>query len=100
MGNQQAAAQALRAVRNRGKMAFIGVSQHFALNPWEDLIQGELILYGSRSFVLPEWDEMISLVRRGLPVESIVTHRFPLRQAEEAFALFRIGQCGKILLQP
>jgi propanol-preferring alcohol dehydrogenase len=100
VGNERAAAQALQAVRNRGKMAFIGVSHHFAVNPWEDLIRRELTLYGSRSFVLPEWDEMLSLVRRGLPVEAIVTHRFPLREAERAFALFLSAQCGKVLLQP
>lgn len=100
VGSEQAAAQALRAVRNRGKMAFIGVSHRFTVNPWEDLIRRELTLYGSRSFVLSEWDEVLSLVRRGLPVESIVTHRFPLREAEAAFALFRTAQCGKVLLQP
>ncbi|MGQ9585811.1 MAG: zinc-dependent alcohol dehydrogenase [Anaerolineae bacterium] len=100
VGNERAAAQALRTVRNRGKMSFLGVSHRFAVNPWEDLIRRELTLYGSRSFVLSEWDEMISLVRRGLPVESIVTHRFPLQEAEAAFALFRTGQCGKVLLQP
>ena len=100
VGSEQAAAQALRAVRNRGKMAFLGVGYRFVVNPWEGLIRRELTLYGSRSFVLSEWDEMVSLVRRGLPVESIVTHRFPLQEAEAAFALFRTGQCGKVLLQP
>lgn len=100
VGSEQAAAQALRAVRSRGKMAFLGVGYRFVVNPWEDLIRRELTLYGSRSFVLSEWDEMVSLVRRGLPVESIVTHRFPLQEAEAAFALFRTGQCGKVLLQP
>ncbi len=97
VGSERAAAQALRVVRNRGKMAFVGVSHRFTVNPWEDLIRRELTLYGSRSFVLSEWGEMLSLVRRGLPVESIVTHRFPIEQAEEAFRLADSRQCGKVL---
>ena len=31
-------------------------------------------------------------------MEQIVTHRFPLSEAEAAFELFRSGDCGKILL--
>jgi threonine dehydrogenase-like Zn-dependent dehydrogenase len=41
---------------------------------------------------------MIALVRRGLPVERIVMHRFPLAEADAAFAVFRSAECGKILL--
>jgi threonine dehydrogenase-like Zn-dependent dehydrogenase len=40
---------------------------------------------------------MVALVRRGLPVEQAVTHRFPLAEAQAAFELFRSGDCGKIL---
>ena len=68
------------------------------LNPWEDLICRELTIFGTRNFNTTEFDEMIALMRRGLPVEQVVTHRFPLAEAEAAFALFRSGECGKILL--
>jgi threonine dehydrogenase-like Zn-dependent dehydrogenase len=40
---------------------------------------------------------MVALVQRGLPVETVITHRFPLAKAEAAFELFRSGECGKIL---
>jgi len=49
-------------------------SEHLALNPWDDLIRQELTIYGSRSFVLSEFNEMVASIRRGLPVERIVTH--------------------------
>jgi threonine dehydrogenase-like Zn-dependent dehydrogenase len=68
------------------------------LDPWEHLICNELTIFGSRNFNTAEFDEMIALVRRGLPVEQAVTHRFPLAEAEAAFALFLSGECGKILL--
>jgi propanol-preferring alcohol dehydrogenase len=99
-GNAEAAEQALRTVRKRGTFAYVGVADQLVLDPWEDLIRRELTIYGSRCFVLPEFDDMISLVRRGLPVGEIVTHRFPLREAESAFSVFCSGQCGKVLLEP
>lgn len=37
------------------------------------------------------------MVRRGLPVERIVTHRVPLAESGAAFALFRAAECGKIV---
>lgn len=98
VGSEQAAQQALPVIKKRGKLAIVGVSEHLTVNPWDDLIRQELTIYGSRCFTLPEFDEMVALVRRGLPVVQIVTHRFRLAEANEAFALFRSGECGKILL--
>ena len=90
--------QALDAVKVRGTVVIVGVSHKLTVNPWEQLICREVTVLGTRSFNTAEYDEMIALVRRRLPVEQAVTHRFPLTQAEAAFDLFRSGQCGKILL--
>ncbi len=97
VGNEKAALQALPVIKKRGRLGIIGVSEHLAVNPWNDLIRQELTIYGSRSFVLPEFNEMVALVRRGLPVERVVTHRFPLAEADAAFALFQSAECGKIV---
>jgi threonine dehydrogenase-like Zn-dependent dehydrogenase len=97
VGSEQAASQALPLIRKRGKMAFVGVSDHFVVNPWEDLIQRELTIYGSRCFVVPEFDELSSMVRRGLPVTDIVTHRFPIAEAEEGFNTYLSTECGKVV---
>jgi threonine dehydrogenase-like Zn-dependent dehydrogenase len=85
------------AVRERGTLVVVGVSHKLTLNPWEDLICRELTIFGTRNFNAAEFDEMVALVRRGLPLEQAVTHRFPLAEAEAAFELFRSGDCGKIL---
>jgi threonine dehydrogenase-like Zn-dependent dehydrogenase len=98
VGNEAAARQALDAVKVRGTVVIVGVSHRLTVNPWEQLICREVTMFGTRSFNTAEYDEMIALVRRGLPVKEVVTHRFPLAQAEAAFDLFRSGQCGKVLL--
>ncbi|MBC8450121.1 MAG: zinc-binding dehydrogenase [Chloroflexi bacterium] len=98
VGNEAVAHQALDAVKKRGTFVVVGVSHKLTLNPWEHLICRELAIFGTRNFNTAEFEEMIALVRRGLPLEQVVTHRFPLAEAEAAFALFRSAECGKILL--
>jgi 2-desacetyl-2-hydroxyethyl bacteriochlorophyllide A dehydrogenase len=97
VGSQTVAEQGLAALKQRGKLVVVGVSHELVLNPWEDLICRELTVFGTRNFNAAEFDEMVALVQRGLPVEQTVTHRFPLSEAEAAFELFRSGDCGKIL---
>jgi threonine dehydrogenase-like Zn-dependent dehydrogenase len=97
VGSQVVAAQALAALKVRGTLVVVGVSHELVLNPWEDLICRELTVFGTRNFNTAEFDEMVALVQRGLPVEDTITHRFPLSQAEAAFELFRSGESGKIL---
>jgi threonine dehydrogenase-like Zn-dependent dehydrogenase len=97
VGSQVVAEQCLASLKERGTLVVIGVSHELTLNPWEDLICRELTVFGTRNFNAAEFDEMVTLVQRGLPVEQAVTHRFSLSEAEAAFKLFRSGHCGKIL---
>jgi len=98
VGSEVVAHQALEAVKKRGTFVVVGVSHTLTLNPWEHLICRELTIFGTRNFNTAEFEEMIALLRRGLPLEQVVTHRFPLAEAEAAFALFRSAECGKVLL--
>jgi len=97
VGSEVVAQQALAALKKRGTLVVVGVSHKLTLNPWEDLICRELTIFGTRNYNAGEFGEMVALVRRGLPVEQVVTHRFPLAEAKEAFQLFQSGECGKIL---
>ena len=97
VGHQAVAEQGLAALKKRGTLAVVGVSHELVLNPWQDLICRELTVFGTRNFNTAEFDEMVTLVQRGLPVAKAVTHRFPISEALPAFDLFRAGHCGKIL---
>ena len=39
---------------------------------------------------------MERLVRWGIHPEDLITHRFPLRDADKAYALMASGRCGKV----
>lgn len=97
-GNRLASQSAIRVTRQRGKLAIVGVSRYLEIDPWVDLIENELTIYGSRCFVLSEYEEMMAMVRKGLRPERIISHRFPLSQAEEAFAVYLSTQCNKVIL--
>jgi len=91
---------ALDSLKRRGRMAFVGENQKATINPSAQLIRKELEVIGSWYFNASEHEELVNLVRRGAPVEKLITHRFPLRDAERAFEIFSKGQAGKVILYP
>jgi propanol-preferring alcohol dehydrogenase len=97
VGNEKAALQALRMIKKRGTLGIIGVSHSLTIDPW-DMIQRELTIYASRNFRTPAFNEMVSMIRKGLWAEKVVTHRFPLKESEKAFEVFLSEKCGKIIL--
>jgi propanol-preferring alcohol dehydrogenase len=96
-GTEKAALQALPVIQKRGILALVGVSHSLTLNPWQ-LIGQELTIFATRNFNTQEFGEMAALVQRGLPVDQVITHRYPISHADEAFRVFRSGQGSKIVL--
>jgi threonine dehydrogenase-like Zn-dependent dehydrogenase len=96
VGSEKAAHQALSVVKKRGTLAIIGVSHSLTIDPW-DMIQRELTIYASRNFNTHEFNEMISMIRKGLPAGDVVTHRFSFQDAHKAFEVFLAEQSGKIV---
>jgi len=99
-GNADAESAAVACVGRGGKIAFVGENAGtIPISPSEQFIRRELTLIGSWYFALDEYPEMVKLVQSGLPLSRIITHRFRLDAAQEAFDLFMSGQTGKVLFQ-
>lgn len=99
--NAEARATAIRATRKWGKMVMIGEGGTVSFNPSPDIIHDQKTIYGS--WVTSTWlmEELVErLVRWNLHPETIITHRFPLDQAPEAYALMATGRCGKVAVCP
>ena len=95
--NAAARAAAIRATRKWGKMVFIGEGGSLQINPSPDMIHDQKTIYGS--WVTSTWlmEELVErLVRWNLHPADIITHRFPLGQAADAYALMASGKCGKV----
>ena len=62
------------------------------------MIMKQLTLTGSWLYNIGLYEEVVDFVlEKELPLERLVTHRFRLDQAVEAFKLFDSGKCGKVL---
>ncbi|MDR1410950.1 MAG: zinc-binding dehydrogenase [Spirochaetaceae bacterium] len=88
---------AIRAARQWGKIAFIGEGNTASFNPSPDIIHPQKSIYGS--WVTSIWlmENLVEeLVRWDIHPDALVTHRFPLEKADEAYKLMAEGSCGKV----
>jgi threonine 3-dehydrogenase len=101
-GARPALDQALRAVTRGGSISLLGI---FGEPPTVDL--SELVImkglrlhgiFGRR--IYETWEQTQSLLRGGLDVSPIITHRLPLDRWEEAFDLIASRHAGKVVLLP
>lgn len=80
---------ALDIVAKLGSTAFVGESRATEINPSDQIIRKLLKVYGGWYFALNEWGAIVDfVVRQKVPVESMITHRYSLDEAAEAFASF------------
>ena len=96
-GNDAARAIAIRATRKWGKIAFLGEGGKVEFNPSPDLIHDQKTIYGSWVTSLWQMEDLVEqLVRWNLHPADLITHRFPLAQAGDAYSLMASGKCGKV----
>jgi threonine dehydrogenase-like Zn-dependent dehydrogenase len=87
-GNDKGRLTAIQATRKWGKIALVGEGGTLALRPSPDMIHDQKTVYGS--WVTSIWlmeDLVERIVRWKIYPENLVTNRFPLEEAGEAYAL-------------
>jgi len=95
--NDFARVTAIRATRKWGRIVFLGEGGTVEFNPSPDIIHDQKTVFGS--WVTSTWlmEELVErLVRWNLHPADLVTHRFALDRAGEAYALMASGKCGKV----
>jgi threonine dehydrogenase-like Zn-dependent dehydrogenase len=96
-GNDRARLTCIRATRKWGKICFLGEGGTVDFRPSEDMIHDQKTIYGSWVTSLWRMEELVEyLVRRKLHPDVLITHRFTLEQAAEAYAVMASGRCGKV----
>jgi threonine dehydrogenase-like Zn-dependent dehydrogenase len=95
--NDTARATAIRATRKWGRIVFLGEGGKVEFNPSPDIIHDQKTIFGS--WVTSTWlmEELVErLVAWNLHPADLVTHRFSLDSAAEAYGLMARGRCGKV----
>lgn len=98
-GAQSAILQAVGALKMGGNLAMLGIPSRPMEIAWADVILKAITVrgvYGREMFTT--WNKMFGLLRNGLDLERIVTHRFDTTDFEKAFETMQSGQSGKVIL--
>ena len=98
-GAPQAFAQMTEAMIMGGQIALVGIPSAPQEVDWSRLIFKALsfkCIYGREIF--ETWYKAIALIESGLPVERVITHRYPAEDYAQAFARVGAGECGKVIL--
>lgn len=95
--NDSARRLAIRCTREWGKIAFVGEGGICTFAPSPDIIHGQKTIYGSWVTSLWRMEELVErLVRWNIHPDRLITHEYPLEQADEAYARMAQGECGKV----
>jgi len=82
-----------------GKIALLGLQQPGTGIDWNKVIFHGLHIkgiYGREIF--ETWYKMAALIKAGLDITPVITHRFDIDNFEEGFAIMASGNSGKIIL--
>lgn len=98
-GSQEGELLAIECTKNMGTVVLVGENHNLlSINPSDQIIHKELTIIGSWYFNKDDYSQILSLYRQGLNPDKLVTHKFKLEQAGEAYEEFANKKTGKVLL--
>jgi threonine dehydrogenase-like Zn-dependent dehydrogenase len=90
---------ALQGTRRWGRCAMVGEGDHVDFDVSQTIIHNQIAIYGSWVTSLGHMEELVEkLVLWRLHPEIIVSHRFALQEAAEAYRIADEGECGKVVI--
>ena len=98
-GNPGALRDAMKNMAHGGGMAILGIPTEDVAIDLNQVVFKMLTLrgiYGREMF--ETWYKMSVLLTSGLDISAAITHRFPFREHEAAFAAARSGDSGKVIM--
>jgi threonine 3-dehydrogenase len=102
-GVPQVIEQGTRMLAGGGRMALLGLpTGPVSLNLTDQVIFKEARLFGvTGREIFRTWEQTSTLLATGMVDPTpVITHRFPLEQFQEAFAVVTSGRSGKVILLP
>jgi len=98
-GSKAAFADMVNNMACGGKIALLGLQPKDALINWDMVIFHGLRIkgiYGREIF--ETWYKMAALIKAGLDISPVITHRFSVDNFQEAFEIMASGNSGKVIL--
>lgn len=98
-GNASAFREMINVMHHGGKVAMLGIPSEDVKIDWNKVVFNGLWLkgiYGREMF--ETWYKMTAMIQSGLDITPVITHRFPVKDYEEAFRVMASGMSGKVIL--
>ena len=98
-GNASAFRDMLANMSHGGKIALLGIPKGEMSIDWHGVIFNMLTIKGIYGREMYEtWYKMTVMLESGLDISPVITHHFSWREHEQAFAVMRTGNTGKVIL--
>ena len=99
-GNGKARFQAAQVAGRKGTVVYVGAgASDLAINIG-DLIGKDITIRGNSVYPVGAYYEAVEFLQRNeVPLDDIVTHRYTIDQAVEAFRTFDAGETGKVVFE-
>lgn len=99
-GNPEAFRSMLGNMFHGGKVALLGLLPSSTRIDWDDIIFKGLKVKGIYGREMYEtWYKMEQMLRSGLDISKVLTHKLSIDEYEKAFNIMEAGECGKIVLE-
>lgn len=91
--------QTVESAKLFGRVCFVGAGGSVTFdNVTRQIMHKHLTIYGVWTFSTWMLEEAANwIINWNLPIDNLITHRFPLEQAQEAYKIFQEGQTGKVV---
>jgi threonine 3-dehydrogenase len=89
----------LEHTSNGARVSLLGIFPEKVAIDWDKVIFKGLVLkgiYGREMF--ETWYKMSSMIRAGLDISPVITHRYPYTEFRDGFEMMMSGKSGKIVL--
>jgi threonine 3-dehydrogenase len=98
-GHPTALPDVLANLNHGGRVAMLGLPSAPIEIDWAKVVTHMITIKGIYGREMYEtWYAMSAMLRSGLDISRVITHRFPAGDWAEAFAIARSGQCGKVVM--
>jgi threonine 3-dehydrogenase len=98
-GHPSALPDVLANLNHGGRLAMLGLPSQPIEIDWSKVVTHMITIkgiYGREMF--ETWYAMSAMLRSGLQISDVITHRFGAHDWADAFATARSGQCGKVVI--
>lgn len=98
-GNEKAFNQMINNMTHGGKIAMLGIQDSNAVIDWNKVVFNGLQIKGIYGREMYEtWYKMSSMLKSGLDISKVITHRYHYTDFKKGFEAMISGQSGKVIL--